>query len=371
MSLRLVRILGLALILAAAPCLVPVPSAAQPKTDPAKLIVRSVTLQAKDMPLSRVLQAVQGKTGIAVRRGVPEDPKLDLDLQKVPFWKALDDIARAANLRVSLYQKDHKIALVAGPYQEVPTCYSGPFRITLKKLTATRDLETGARTCVAKLEVAWQPPFQPFLVETQPQTFVLKDDQMHDHKVSRDKVLAYAAGDHLATDVDLTLPTLERGVPHIGLFKGSLRMVGAAQPLTFTFDNLAKGKNLARDAVAIEMQDFRVEKAAVNEKRWIVKLALAYPPSTFRFESFQIGSWLGRSQAVLVSRKTGQRYTTKDFEPEAEDKVDKAVIIYRFSEDTENKKFLDEPADWKLEYTTMGPVLEVPIDFEFKDVPLP
>jgi hypothetical protein len=30
-----------------------------------------------------------------------------------------------------------------------------------------------------------------------------------------------------------------------------------------------------------------------------------------------------------------------------------------------------KPTDWKFEYVTPGPVIEVPIDFEFKDVPLP
>ena len=44
---------------------------------------------------------------------------------------------------------------------------------------------------------------------------------------------------------------------------------------------------------------------------------------------------------------------------------------YRWNDDADKKILPGKPADWKFEYTTPGPVIEVPIDFEFKDVPLP
>lgn len=373
MSLRRVCSLGLVLALAGAMSAALVHSAdPAPKPDPAKsLTVKTVTLQVKDRPLSQVLQAIQGQTGIEVRKGVAEDPNVELNLQKVPFWKALDEVAKAADLRVSLYQKDNKIALVEGPYREVPTSYSGPFRITLKRLVTLLDLETGAHGCLAKLEVAWQPPFQPFLVETRPDSFALKDDKGLDQELPRvDKATGYVAGDRLATEIDVPLPALRRGVPRIGLLKGGLKMIGSAQLITFTFDDLKKQRQ-EKEGVVAEIAGVDA-KVADGENLWTVAVALKYPPSTFKFESFQINAWLVRNKALLVSKKPrGPRYPENGGYDTDDVSATQTVIRYRWADDPDNKIVLGKPADWKFEYTTPGPVIEVPIEFAFENVPLP
>lgn len=373
MSLRLIRSLGLGLLLVAVTPSVPMRSAEPAaQADPAKsLIVKTVTLQSKDRLLSQVLQAVQDQTGIEVRKGVPEDPKVELNLQKMPFWKALDEIAKAADLRVSLYHKDNKITIVQGPYREVPTSYSGPFRITLKKLITLRDLETGAHGCLAKLEIAWQPPFQPFLVETRPDSFALHDDKGLDQELPKlDKATGYVAGDRFATEIDVPLPALRRGVPRIGLFKGGLKMVGSTQMITFTFNDLKKEKQ-EKDGVVAEITGVDA-KVNDGENLWTVAVGLKYPPSTFKFESFQINAWLVRNKAILVSKKPkGPRYPENGGYDTDDVAANQTIIRYRWADDPDNNIKLGKPADWKFEYTTPGPVIEVPIEFEFKDVPLP
>jgi hypothetical protein len=372
--LRVLAALSLGLVVAVGSVPAPVRSA-DPKDDPAKsVVVKTVTFKGKNSALSKVLQTVQDQTGIEVRRAMAEDPKIDeLNLQKVPFWKALDDIAKAADLRVSLYHRDNKIALVEGPYREVPTSYSGPFRITLKKLITLRDLETGAHGCLAKLEVAWHPPFQPFLVETRPDSFALKDDKGLDQEMPRlDKAMGYVGGDRFATEIDVPIPALRRGVPRIGLFKGSLKMAGSAQMLTFTFDELKQAKAKDQDGVSVAITNFDAKVNEDKESLWTVAVALKYPPATFKSENFQINAWLVRNQALLVSRKpNGPRYSENAGYDSDDVAANQVVIRYRWVDDADKKILLGKPADWKFEYTTPGPVIEVPIDFEFKDVPLP
>ena len=105
------------------------------------------------------------------------DPVVDLDLKQVPFWQALDAIAEKANSRVDLHARDG-IALVKRPagWKPPPTSHDGLFRSTLSAVTAKLDLETGARTYTAAVEVAWEPHLLPILLETRPQSLVVRDD---------------------------------------------------------------------------------------------------------------------------------------------------------------------------------------------------
>lgn len=336
------------------------------KDAPAKsLVVKHVTLQGKDVPLSKALQVVKEQTGIEVRRGTDDDPLCrELKLDKTPFWQALDEIASAADVRLSLYQRDGKPAMVAGPYREVPVCYSGPFRISLKRLVAIRDFETNGHGILAKLEVAWQPPFQPFMLETMPDTFALKDDKMLDQELPPlAKSAGYISTGQQAFEFDVTLPALRRDVKRIGAFKGELKMVGSASTLTFDFPKLAAAK-LEKDGVTVEV--LKVAEKQVQDDPvytlFTADLRLKYPPSAIK-ESHQIAEFLVRSRAQLAK---GDRRLAPGgdfgFDPE------NGVMTYRWEGKPEE---MGKPGQWKLEYTAPGPVIEVPIQFEFKDVLLP
>lgn len=335
------------------------------KDAPAKsLVVKHVTLQGA-MPLSKALQAVQQQTGIEVRRGTDDDPQTrdNLKLDKMPFWQALDEIARSADVRLSLYQRDGKLAMVAGPYREVPVCYSGPFRISLKRLVAIRDFETNGHGILAKLEVAWQPPFQPFMLETMPDTFALKDDKMLDQELPPlAKSAGYISTGQQAFEFDVTLPALRRDVKRIGAFKGELKIVGSASTVLFKFGPpLKKDAKKLEDGVTAEILKV-AEKAVDDETVFTVDLRLKYPPSAIK-ESHQIAEFLVRSRAQLV--KGNRRLAPGGdfgFDPE------NGVMTYRWEGPP---KDMGKPDQWGLEYTAPGPVIEVPIQFEFKDVLLP
>src|SRR5262249_61979388 len=86
-------------------------------------------------------------------------------------------LAREPGLRVSLYRRNGKIALVDGPHIQLPVSYSGLFRCVVRRITAVHDLETDLRFCVVNLEIAWEPRFRPLFVESRPQGLVVKDDK--------------------------------------------------------------------------------------------------------------------------------------------------------------------------------------------------
>ena len=50
---------------------------------------------------------------------------------------------------------------------------------------------------------------------------------------------------------------------------------------------------------------------------------------------------------------------------------DEGLIRYRFNDESDKKLILGKFSDWKLVYRVPGKLVELPIPFEFKDVPLP
>src|SRR5262249_55563371 len=93
---------------------------AQAKKD---LLPRTVTLKNPAISLDQALRELARQTGMAVedrRRDKERGPIFALDLKEATFWESLDEIALKADLRVSLYERDGRLALVDGPHKVLP-----------------------------------------------------------------------------------------------------------------------------------------------------------------------------------------------------------------------------------------------------------
>jgi hypothetical protein len=335
---------------------------------PGPLDAKLVTIKGKNLPLVKVLEMIRDQTRTAEQPGyevVPPMeavPDLTLDIDKMPFWQALDTIARRADVRVSLYNKDRKIALVnhAAGWREVPTSYHGIFRIQLKRLVQVRDLEDDSGAGLARLEVAWEPRFQAFYLETKPESLKVELDK-GPVNVPNVEVGRSPAPNGIAMQFDLPLPPFPRSAKGMTLFAGTFGLIGSPEMLTFTFDKLAKGeKKMDRTGtVAVQLQSFRQGK-----ELWSFDVGLQYPPGGPMFESFQ--SWLFQNQAYLL-HKSGKRHNPDGVSDEPAG-GQTAVVRYQFLFEDEK---LAKPADWRLIYRTPAPVAEGEVKFAFKDVPLP
>jgi len=341
---------------------------AAPAADDAKLAdqlardlqPKLVTFKGKDVKLSKVLKAVQEQTGFEV--AAENDETIGkLDLAKVPFWQAMETLARESDQRIMLYGRDRKVALVSNArgYRELPTSYSGPFRVTLKRMVQVHDLEDNSGLGVARLEVSWEPRFQAFLLEPHLDSVEIKDDAGLIHKGLEREKGKINADDRMALEFDLPIPHLPRSRARIASFSGTLTMIGSPKRLTFTLDKLAKGTKVEQEGVTIEIKNFREGK-----ELWTIDVGMKYPPSAVEFESFQ--NWLISNEAYLLN-KNGQRLDHVGYE------ADEGVtsMRYRFVENEEKRIKLGKPSDWKLVYRTPAQIVAVPIKFNFKDVPLP
>jgi hypothetical protein len=328
--------------------------------NPAPQVPR-ISLKGKDIPLAKALAEVRRQTGIAVHDATSKQTHVDLDLDKVPFWKALDTLADSADARVDLHHRGG-LALAARPawYHSPPVSHDGLFRTTLKRVVVTRDLETGSAASKLVLEVAWLPTLEPFYLETRPQEFRLR---------AGGKDLAGLAGSSFA-DVDgrRTL-AFEVDVPgavgDIDLLEGKLSVIGPSKMLSFTFptlDRLEKAGPVTREGVTC-----KVTRVTLRDSRWSVSLAVDYPPGNRELDSYQ--SWAVNNDVVLVSTKDEKKRVASDSYVIERMSSRQARITYHFL--NPKKRGLGAPAGWKVTYRTPARVVEIPFRFSFKDVKLP
>lgn len=351
------------------------PKAPRPDAVPKDLAPRPVTIRGDKIKLSDALKQLAEQTDIAVedrrRKAEGDDPELKLGLKAVTFWQALDAIAKEADLRVALYQRDGKIALVDGPHVQLPTSYSGIFRLTCRRMTSVHDLESDARVTVAQVEVAWEPRFRPLLIDPRPQALVAKDDKGKDLPAEDEgggKVPV--EGRVVATTVDLRLPAPPRAAARLGQLKGSMLAVGPSKMLTFEFDTLAKEKfakeaKQTKEGVTVRLS--RIDLAPATH--WAVEVTLDYPADGPKFESFQ--SWVVNNECFLKRAEGAGVFPNNGGYSVDSLGSSKAVLTYNFVDERGKKLVRGKPEDWKLVYRTPGPMAEVPVPFEFKDVPLP
>jgi hypothetical protein len=332
---------------------------------------RPFTLHSDRVPLSKALAELTRQTGVHVedRRGGPE-ALIAVHCDNASFWQALDAIATAADAGVYLYPRSGRVTLVKPPAHRPPVSYDGFFRCALKKVVASRDLESGTGTCTVFLEVAWEPSLQPLLLETRPQELRLLDEQMRPVPVAADGSAQAPVDGRISLVTELQLPALPRSARRIGLLEGRLSVVAPTRMLTFAFDSPAA---LARaEAGAPELQHTedgvtcRITKVLLSPERWTVQVTLDYPPGNKELESYQ--SWVVNNELALVSPDGKRRLVSTDYVLESATPR-RAVLSYHFRDRDGRPR--GRPEDWRLTYRAPASVVEWPVHFSFKDVPLP
>jgi hypothetical protein len=336
------------------------------------------TLQSENVTVHRALTELTAQTGIRVEAtpGVP-DSMIRLDLKQAPFWQALDTIAAASHARVNLYPTTGRIVLdKRGPtYRLPPVCYDGRFRLSVKRVTATRDLELNVTDPAhgaynVGIEIAWDPELQPLFLETRPRAVRLVDDKKNIVAVPDEGSSLVPVDGCIALSFDLRLPALPRTVSTISTLEGELSMIGPSKMLTFTFDaldKLAKASiNDPERRLTQEGVTCHIRKVVFDRERWTIQVALDYPPGMKRLDSNQ--SWVVNNEMVLESTDGEKRLVSNQYVVETATPR-QAVLSYHFRDKGDTTR--GKASDWKLRYRTPANLIDMPIKFVFKDIPLP
>jgi hypothetical protein len=336
---------------------------------------RLLTLELKDLTLTKALAQLATRTGITVedRREANDDPPLKLRLNNATFWQALDAIAQEADVRLGLYERDGKIALRRRPesYQNAPVSYDGLFRTSVKRISAVRNLDADLSHYEATLEVAWEPRFRPFLLEVKPADLNFRDDSNRALTLDQEASNKLSISNKAAVAFDVPLPSLERKSTKLGLLKGKVILVGPIRMDTFTFDSTLaemvkdpKKRELKREGITV-----KVSQLDLARDHWTLVMELDYPAEGPHFESFE--SWLVYNEISLKKKDDGETFPNNGGYVIDSSAGTRAVVSYHFVDEPSKKLLRGKSEDWTVVYRTPGTILEIPVAFEFKDLPLP
>ena len=335
-----------------------------------------VTLQAKGIRLTEAVKALQVQTGNVIndlREANGEEatnPAFDVEIAARPFLEALDLIAEKAGVKITPYTGDGTIGLMAGgmtdPTPDMPArakplvLYSGPFRIEFKQFSTVRDFNTVAGTSSAQFEVLWEPRLRPMLLGVKNEDLAITDDQGRavapQVKDQADET-ALRAG-NCAAELNLALAAPERSATKLASLKVKGAVTVPSGMKLFRFPSLtAKDVTQKQGDIAVTL-----ESTEVDEQVWKVALVVAYPGGGEEFASYRQGLfnnrlWLQKADGSRFEQNGGYNNTGSDI----------ARIGFEYL-------FVDapgKPGDHSLVYETPSKIVPIPLEFEFKDVPLP
>ncbi|MDR3632448.1 MAG: hypothetical protein P4L84_01350 [Isosphaeraceae bacterium] len=327
-----------------------------------------ITLKAKGIRLTEAIQKLQTQssnliTDLREQEGVEvTNPSLDLDIDDKPFFEALDTVCKLAEVTPNFYTGDASIGLMAGkPPENALVQYAGPFRIAFRQITSARDLQGGTASANLQFEVAWEPRLRPMLLALKAEELEIVDDQGKkvEPQVMEESTNVVLRPENPAAEMNINLNAPERAAKQLKTVKIKADVSVPAGLKLFRFPTIDVKKEVVQKQGDVAVT---LEGTEIDEQVWKVNVAIAYPGGGEAFESYRQGLFNNR---LWLQKPDGSRFEHNGgFSNTASDQG-KLGFEYLFV-DVPGK-----PGEYGLVYETPSKVQTLPLEFTFKDVPLP
>ncbi len=344
----------------------------QLERDQAELTAQAtlLTLPAGDMPLTKFLAALEKQTGnkiVDMRSKLGQEikaPTVKVDFQKVPFWRALDQVLDEASMVPYHYGGDGALAIIARTDENASRqnrgVYSGPFRIEPTQIYAKRDLRSPLHSLLQiTLEIAWEPRLTPINIEHPLDEVVWVDDAGHKNKFSDPTAepVAEVQPGTTAVELSLPLPLPSRAVKKISSLKGKVVALTPGPVEVFTFDKLAESK---KQQISKTDCTVFVDEVKKNNDVWEVQMRVRFDKAKGALESHR--GWVFANEAYMLDA-SGTKIVNSGMESTSQSE-DEVGVAYVFD-------LKDGPAGHKFVYKTPASIHKITLDYELKDLELP
>jgi hypothetical protein len=333
---------------------------------------RLITLKL-DATLDKALDELQTQADVAFDRTKADGARpVKVDLKNVPFWEALEKIAKAADHRIGFGEQGRAIYLIGGEgvtYRELPMSIDGVFRTAARQVTAVNDIENDRTFYDVELTLHWEPQFSAFLVETPGKTVTATDNtgkQLEIADAGRGRMNASGGGKRLS----VRLADVPRAARTITKLEGSLMVVGAERMLRFEFPKPVAGKEESKTEDQVVAKVEPAEDVKPGSDLWTFRVTLEYPEVGPQLESFEAGAWMAENDAFLLSTDGKRRLDVNGGVEIVSQTERRAVVKYRWVPPGDEKD-LGKPSDWKVVVRTPSRLIEVPVKFKLENIALP
>ena len=322
------------------------------------------------MTLSEALKSIQEQSGNRVvdyreRFGQQnEQNQITLEIKDQSFWQAIDQLCDQTGLTVYNFSGQARtLALTAAASNQQKrsgaASYSGLFRIEATEAMARKDLRTPNTDALRiQMEIQWEPRVIPILIR-QPlsEVVVTADDGQPLNLISTDQTLEIPPQSTVSgIDIGIPLPLPDRSIKKIRSIKGTFYAMVPGNAATFTFDELDGARNVSQQKAGVTVSMDRVTQ---NRSVYEIRVRLKLDKASDSLQSHL--DWASNNEAYLV-HKDGTKIENPNFERFLE-RPNEIGFVYLFP--------LESIADYQFVYKSPAAILEYPVNFELKDIPLP
>jgi hypothetical protein len=330
-----------------------------------------ITLSAKDMPLKEVIAAIESQTGNKFidnreqdgNAANTKDPRIDIELKDERFWPAVDQILDQAKVGIYSYGGKDALSIVsrdpADGARRARAAYNGPFRIDITEVQAERSLRQPKQTSLKlQLEVAWEPRLRPIAISQPVADLQAAADKGGELTVAQPKANldVEVPNGTQAAEISLPFELPPRDVKRITALKGKLRALVPGRQVKFRFNDLAKavGKSQRMGGVQVTVDDVRK-----NNEVWEVHMRFALDEDNGALQSHR--AWVFQNLSYLLD-KDGKQIDNGGLETTRQTQ-NEVGVAYVFDVPT-----LDGMT-WV--YETPAAIVDLPVEYEIKDIDLP
>ena len=329
----------------------------------------TVTLKARK-PVLDVLAELTRQTGNKIKDARQQmgqeatNPTIDVSFDKTPFWAALDQTLDLAKLTVYPYTGADELGVVARGERALPrsahVSYAGPLRFEALRLDSQRDLRTqGDSLLRLAVEVSWEPRLRPITLQQPLADVHAVDDQKTEIAVEHAEGQLERSIDPVGTAVEFQIPFVAppRSARSISTVRGKLKALLPGKVETFEFTGLKEAKKVEqhRAGVTVVLDEVRQDGDA-----WEVRVRVRFENPGIALETFR--SWIFNNDAYIVGADN-QRISHAGFETTRQTQ-DEVGVAYKFD-------LPSGPDKLKFVYKTPAMLNNMPLEYEFKDLPLP
>lgn len=333
-----------------------------------------VTLTAKDEPLDKLLAEIARQSGNGIKDHreafgqVIESRKLSVEFDKKPFWAALDEVLDQAQLTIYGYSGEEGLAVVNRPTGAAPRAaranYSGAFRLEPKRLEAVRDLagaEQGGLRLI--LEIAWEPRLKPFALLMPLADLTAKTDlglaALSNPEAEPETIVRSGA---TAAELDMLFNLPPREAKSFALVAGQITAIVPGPLEEFRFTELPIVAGGKRPRAVPQTQGgttVTLDSLRPNADLWEVNLRIKFEAPSAALESHR--GWMLNNEALMLDAQ-GKEIGSFGIEQTLQAEEIGLKYLFELPDGAEGMTFV---------YRTPLVVLELPVKYEFKNLPLP
>src|SRR3954451_14963374 len=330
----------------------------------------TLTLSAKEMPLAEVIAAIEKQTGNRLinnsdqQGGEGRKVNVTIELKNEQFWPALDKILDKAMLGAYPYSGKDTLSIVGRDPAEGPrsahAAYQGPFRLEVTEVQADRNLRQPKQTSLKLLlEVAWEPRLRPIAISQPVADVNVTTDagsQLTPAQQQASLDVEVPTGTQ-AAEVSLPFDLPPREVKKIKTLRGKLHALVPGRQVKFRFSDLANasGKSQRQGGVQVTLDEVRKNNAI-----WEVHMSFALDEDNGALQSHR--GWVFQNLSYMLD-KDGKHIDNGGLETTRQTK-NEVGMAYLFD--------LPDGLDgMSWVYETPAAIVELPVEYELKDIELP